>query len=100
MRRSSCALLVKRCSRSSNRSRASCARSLASAQVTSDEFTKLLRDHRIAISMDGRGRCHDNIFVERLWWTVKHERVYLRPAASGIEQKRSLAAFFDWYNLR
>jgi len=47
---------------------------------------------------DGRGRCHDNIFVERLWWTVKHEWVYLRPAANGIEQKRSLAEFFDWYN--
>src|SRR6185295_18437637 len=42
------------------------------AQFTSDEFTKVLRDHRIAISMDGRGRCHDNIFVERLWWIVKH----------------------------
>jgi len=41
--------------------------------------------------MDGRGRCHDNIFVERLWWTVKHEWVYLRPATNGIEQKRSLA---------
>ena len=44
--------------------------------------------------MDGRGRCHDNIFVERLWWTVKHEWVYLRPAANGIEQKRSLGEFF------
>src|SRR5947199_164616 len=51
----------------------------------------MLRDHGIAISMDGRGRCHDNIFVERLWWTVKHEWVYLRPAANGIEQKRRLA---------
>src|SRR5947208_1794872 len=70
------------------------------AQFTSDEFTKVLRDHGIEISMDGRGRCHDNIFVERLWWTVKHEWVYLRPAANGIEQKRSLAEFFDWYNLR
>jgi putative transposase len=70
------------------------------AQFTSDEFTKVLRDHRIEISMDGRGRCHDNIFVERLWWTVKHEWVYLRPAANGIEQKRSLGEFFDWYNLR
>jgi putative transposase len=68
------------------------------AQFTSDEFTKMLRDHRIEISMDGRGRCHDNIFVERLWWTVKHEWVYLRPAANGIEQKRSLGEFFDWYN--
>jgi transposase InsO family protein len=49
----------------------------------------------VQISMDGRGRCHDNIFVERLWWTVKHEWVYLRPAANGIEQKRSLAEFFE-----
>src|SRR5271170_3968545 len=70
------------------------------AQFTSEEFTQMLRDHGIEISMDGRGRCHDNIFVERLWWTVKHEWVYLRPAANGIEQKRSLAEFFDWYNLR
>jgi Integrase core domain len=70
------------------------------AQFTSDEFIQMLRDHGIEISMDGRGRCHDNIFVERLWWTVKHEWVYLRPAANGIEQKRSLAEFFDWYNLR
>jgi putative transposase len=66
------------------------------AQFTSDEFTQMLRDHGIAISMDGRGRCHDNIFVERLWWTVKHEWVYLRSAANDIEQKRSLAEFFDW----
>src|SRR5437762_9785680 len=50
----------------------------------------MLRDHGIEISMDGRGRCHDNIFVERLWWTVKHEWVYLRPAANGIEQKPAL----------
>src|ERR1700720_4003081 len=70
------------------------------AQFTSHEFTEMLRDHGIEISMDGRGRCHDNIFVERLWWTVKHEWVYLRPAANGIEQKRSLGEFFDWYNLR
>ena len=69
------------------------------AQFIGYEFTKVLQNHGIKISMDGRGRCHDNIFVERLWWTVKHEGVYLRPAANGIEQKRSLAAFFDWYNL-
>jgi putative transposase len=70
------------------------------AQFTSSEFTQMLPDHGIEISMDGRRRCHDNILVERLWWTVKHEWVYLRPAANGIEQKRSLAEFFDWYNLR
>lgn len=69
-------------------------------QFTSDDFTGVLKAHGIRISMDGRGRCHDNIFVERLWWTVKHEWVYLRPAANGIEQKKSLAEFFDWYNRR
>jgi putative transposase len=70
------------------------------SQFTSEEFTRVLLDHGIEISMDGRGRCHDNIFVERLWWTVKHEWVYLRPAANGLEQKRSLIDFFDWYNRR
>jgi putative transposase len=70
------------------------------SQFTSEEFTGVLKAHQIAISMDGRGRCHDNIFVERLWWTVKHEWVYLRPAENGIEQRRSLEAFFDWYNRR
>jgi putative transposase len=70
------------------------------SQFTSEEFTRVLRDHGVEISMDGRGRCHDNIFVERLWWTVKHEWVYLRPEANGIDQKRSLAEFFDWYNFR
>ena len=70
------------------------------SQFTSEEFTQVLVDQGIEISMDGRGHCHDNIFVERLWWTVKHEWVYLRPAVDGIEQQRSLAEFFDWYNFR
>lgn len=68
------------------------------SQFTSVEFTQVLKDHGIKISMDGRGRCHDNIFVERLWWTVKHEWVYLRPCDNGVEQQRSLAQCFDWYN--
>jgi transposase InsO family protein len=55
------------------------------AQFTSDEFTTMLRDHGIEISMDGRGRCHDNIFVERLWWTVKQNgsTCVQRPTASN-----------------
>jgi transposase InsO family protein len=65
------------------------------SQFASEDFTRVLPDHRIEISMDGRGRCHDNIFVERLWWTVKYEWVYLRPAAEGLEQRRSLVEFFD-----
>jgi len=70
------------------------------SQFTSAEFTGVLKEHKIQISMDGRGRCHDNIFVERLWWTVKHEWVYLRPCDNGIEQQKSLAQCFDWYNRR
>lgn len=70
------------------------------SQFTSAEFTGVLIDHKIQISMDGRGRCHDNIFVERLWWTVKHEWVYLRPCDNGIEQQKSLGQCFDWYNRR
>ena len=68
------------------------------SQFTSAEFTGVLIEHQVEISMDGRGRCHDNIFVERLWWTIKHEWVYLRPCNNGIEQQRSLARCFDWYN--
>jgi putative transposase len=64
------------------------------AQFTSDEFTQMLRDHGIAISMDGRGRCHDNIFVERLWWTVKHEWV----PAPGRQRHRTEAQ--PWRVLR
>ena len=70
------------------------------SQFTSAEFTDELKANRIQISMDGRGRCHDNIFVERLWWTVKHEWVYLRPCDNGIAQQKSLADCFTWYNGR
>src|SRR6516165_4786718 len=70
------------------------------AQFTSAEFTKVLLDHQIEISMDGRGPCHDTIFVERWCWSVKHEWVYLRRAADGIEPKRSLGEFFNCYNLQ
>lgn len=70
------------------------------SQFTSEEFTGALKKHEVQISMDGRGRCYDNIFVERLWWTVKHEWVYLRPAENGLAQKASLVTFFDWYNRR
>jgi putative transposase len=57
------------------------------AQFTNNGFTQILKDHDIAISMDGRGRCQDNIFVERLWWTIKHHHLYLLrspPAPSCV----------------
>lgn len=52
----------------------------------SGHFTHALLDHEIEISMDGYGRCHDDIFNERLWWTVRQEWVYLRPAAKGLSK--------------
>lgn len=52
-------------------------------QYTSDEYSGLLKASKVKISMDGRGRAFDNIFIERLWQTVKYEKVYLRDYASG-----------------
>jgi putative transposase len=67
-------------------------------QFTADTFTAVLKDHGISISMDGRGRALDNIFVERLWRSVKHEDVYLRGYASVPELWIGLTAYFTFYN--
>ena len=67
-------------------------------QFTSEAFTGTLKDHCIRISMDSRGRAFDNIFVERLWRTVKYEEVYLRDYSSVREARMSLARYFDFYN--
>ena len=58
------------------------------SQFTDDDFTGVLRDHGVAISMDGRGRFSDNIFVERLWRSLKYEEVYLKAYASGLALER------------
>ncbi len=68
------------------------------AQYTDREFTKVLKNHDIRISMDGRGRVLDNIFVERLWRTVKYEEVYLKEYRTPLEARISLGAFFWHYN--
>jgi putative transposase len=68
------------------------------SQFTSDAFTGVLLDAGIAISMDGRGRALDNIFVERLWRTVKYEDVYLKGYASLPELRLGLSAYFAFYN--
>lgn len=67
------------------------------SQFTAKGFTGRLATYGIAISMDGRGRALDNIFVERLWRTVKYEEVYLRDYADGWEAERSLGAYFEFY---
>jgi putative transposase len=68
------------------------------AQYTSIEFTKILEASGILISMDGRGRALDNVWIERLWRTVKQEEVYIRDYVNGIEAHRGLDRYFNFYN--
>ena len=68
------------------------------SQFTSSKFTQVLQDRGAKISMDGKGRYADNIFVERLWRTVKYEEVYLKAYASAGEARRELGAYFRFYN--
>jgi len=67
------------------------------AQFTATAYTGRLESHGVAISMDGRGRALDNVFVERLWRSVKYEEVYLRDYADGWEAEKSLRKYFDYY---
>jgi putative transposase len=68
------------------------------SQFTSAAFTGLLLENAIAISMDGRGAWRDNVFVERLWRSVKYEEVYLRAYDSVAEARASIGKYFDFYN--
>jgi putative transposase len=68
------------------------------SQFTSIDFTGLLHRHEIAISMDGKGAWRDNVFVERLWRSLKYEEVYLRAYDSVGEARRSIGRYFDFYN--
>ena len=68
------------------------------SQFTSEAFTGVLKKHDIAISMDGRGRALDNIFVERLWRSVKYEEVYIKQYQTMRDAKLGLNAYFRFYN--
>ena len=68
------------------------------SQFTSSDFTGLLLDNKIAISMDGRGAWRDNVFVERLWRSVKYEEVYLRAYDTVAEARRLIGRYLDFYN--
>jgi putative transposase len=70
------------------------------SQFTSLEFTNVLIGNNIRISMDGQGRWRDNIFIERLWKTVKYEEVYLKAYESITHARKELNKFFDRYNIR
>jgi putative transposase len=68
------------------------------SQFTSTTFTGLLADNGVAISMDGKGAWRDNVFVERLWRSVKYEEVYLRAYDSVAEARASIGRYLDFYN--
>jgi putative transposase len=68
------------------------------SQFTSDDFTGTLKRHGVMISMDGKGRCMDDIFVERLWRSLKYEEVYLNAYATVAEAKAGIAAWLTFYN--
>jgi putative transposase len=70
------------------------------SQFTSGDFIGVLQRHRIAISMDGKGCWRDNVFVERLWKTVKYEHVYLHAYDSVSEARAKLATYLEFYNRR
>jgi putative transposase len=68
------------------------------SQFTATAFTSRLESNGVAISMDGRGRAIDNVFIERLWRSVKYEEVYLRDYTDGWQAEDSLCAYFRFYN--
>ena len=68
------------------------------AQFTSEDFTGVLKAHDVAISMDGKGRAIDNVFIERLWRSLKYEEVYLKAYASLDEARAGIAAYFRFFN--
>jgi putative transposase len=70
------------------------------SQFTSEAFTAKLSEHGIQISMDGRGRWVDNVFIERLWRSVKYEEVYLHGYGSMSQARAGLGAYFAFYNQR
>lgn len=68
------------------------------SQFTSVDFTGLLKDYDIAISIDGRGRAQDNIFIERLWWTLKYNYIYLHSFGNGADLREGLRGWSSNYN--
>ena len=68
------------------------------SQFTSSRFTDILKENNVKISMDGKGRVYDNIFVERLWRTVKYEEIFLKEYNSVWDLRSSLTRFFEFYN--
>ena len=75
-------------------------RSVESTQFTSVDFTDALKEAGIRISMDGKGRWMDNVFIERLWRSLKYEQVYLSEYATGSNARAGIGWWMDFYNER
>ncbi len=67
------------------------------SQFTGSKYTQYLTDRNIAVSMDGKGRALDNIFIERFWRTIKYENIYLHAYENGLELHKGLSRYFDFY---
>ena len=74
-------------------------RPLEITQFTGGDWTDVLEAEAIQISMDGKGRWIDNVFIERLWRSVKYENVYLHAYESGTELRKGLREYFEFYNV-
>ena len=70
------------------------------SQFASEAFSGLLKQHGIAVSMDGKAAWRDNVSIERLWKSVKYEELYLRACDGGSHSRQSLGRYFDFYNHR
>ena len=68
------------------------------SQFTGQRFTRMLQDHGVKVSHDGKGRYQDNIMVERLWRTLRYEEVYLKAYVGSGEARKELEAYFHFYN--
>jgi putative transposase len=68
------------------------------SQFTSDAFTRMVESHGVSVSMDGRGRCHDNIFIERLWRSLKYEDIYLKDYSGVPALDQGIHEYFNFYN--
>ncbi|HBZ35621.1 MAG TPA: IS3 family transposase, partial [Rikenellaceae bacterium] len=68
------------------------------SQFTCEAWVEYLNDNGITISMDGKGRCLDNIFIERFWGTLKRNYIYINPAEDGKELYKGLKDYIDYYN--
>jgi len=68
------------------------------SHFTAAEWVNILKEHNIAISMDGKGRALDNVFIERFWRSLKYEYIFLHPAEDGHELRNGIGQYINWYN--